>query len=94
MRTIVNGPVSNSDLEMADLFGIVPTRFVINDQCIPPSGLPIDEFPVDRRQGVFGKAARDYTLCQNADALILVERDDHLLGVAKQYGLRVYRCCS
>lgn len=94
MRTIIYGPVTADTLADAEMFaGIQPTSFVINDeQAGPPAecGKPTDVFPICKRLGILGAAARDYTLCQNADACIVVGGNDHLVRVAMQYGLPVF----
>lgn len=94
MRTIISGPVTADTLADAEMFaGIEPTSFVTNDQQSgPPAecGLSTNVFPICRRLGKLGEAARDYTLCQNADACIVVGGNDHLVRIATQYGLPVF----
>jgi hypothetical protein len=92
VRTIIAGRVTPDTLAAAQMFGIEPTGFVTNGLSVPPvSNLSTDVHPICKALGVFGREARDYTLCQRADALILVGRDDHLLRVANQYGLTLYQ---
>lgn len=92
MRTIVAGRVSEATLEAAALFGVEPTSYVTNGLSTPPaSDRATTVFPIDKALGVLGREARDYTLVQSADALILVGHDEHLLRVATQYGLTVYQ---
>lgn len=93
MRTIISGPVKPEHLEIADLMaGIRPTSLVTNGRPAPDAklGIPVTCFPVCERLGMLGETARDYTLCQNADALIVVGENPHLVGIARQYGLPVW----
>lgn len=92
MRTIICGKVTESTLESAALFGVEPTSYVTNGLSVPPaSQRPVDVHPICKALGAAGKDARDYTLVQNADALILVGRDEHLHHLAVQYGLAIYQ---
>lgn len=93
MRTIIAGRVTEDTLTSASLFGgIDPTSFVTNGLSTPPaSQRQTTVYPIDKALGVLGKDARDYTLAQHADALVLVGQDEHLLRVAAQYGLAVYQ---
>lgn len=79
-------------IEFASVFGVVPTSFVVNERNAPPAeaGLQVWCHPIDKKLGAFGEEARNYTLVQNADALICTDRNDHLLRVARQYGLVIY----
>lgn len=91
MRTIIDGPVTPEHLSTAELFGIAPTSFVTNGLSHPPvSDLRVDVHPVDAKLGTLGLQARNYSLCQNADALICIGRNDHLVQVAGQYGLTIF----
>ena len=92
MRTIISGPVTDQDLDSADLIaGISPTSFVTNGLWEPPfSVLPVKVHPIEKKLGQFGEDARDYTLCQNADALIVAGDNPHLVRVARTYGLPVF----
>lgn len=93
MRTIISGPVTADTLADAEMFaGIDPTSFVTNGQASAPAdcGKATDVFPICQRLGKLGEAARDYTLCQNADACIVVGGNDHLVRIATQYGLPVF----
>lgn len=90
MRCIISGRVTADVLERADLIaGIVPTRYVTNGAT--RTDLPTDVYPIDPKLGEAGEIARDYTLCQNADALIVVGRNPHLVGVAAMYGLPTHQ---
>lgn len=93
MRTILYGPVDMDTLAMAAVFDIVPTCFVVHDRTPPPpveANLPVWYHPVERKLGHGAEAARDYTLCQNADALIITDNNPHLLQVARQYKLAIF----
>jgi len=92
MRTIISGAIDDQALDQADLIGgITPTCFVTNGLWEPPfSVLPEKVYPVEIKLGRLGETARNYTLCQNADALILADDNPHLLRVAQQYGLVVF----
>lgn len=92
MRTIISGRVTEAIIESAAMFGVVPTSYVTNGLSTPPvSQRATQVFPIDKALGNAGQAARDYTLVQHADALILVGDDEHLLRVAAQYRLTVYQ---
>lgn len=93
MRTIISGPVQADHLGLADLMAdIVATSLVTNGAPIPSIelGLPVVCYPIDPMLGALGEDARDYTLCQNADALIVAGQNDHLVKIARQYGLPVF----
>lgn len=93
MRTIISGPVTDEDLDMAELLGgITPSSFVTNGTWTPPLSVhPVDVYPLCPKLSILAEDARDYTLCQNADAAIIANDNPHLLRVAEQYGLVVYR---
>lgn len=93
MRTIISGPVTADHLADAELMaGITPTSFVTNGRQVPDAdlGLPVACYPICQRLGMLGEAARDYTLCQNADALVVAGGNEHLVAVAHQYHLPVF----
>ena len=93
MRTIISGVVTPEHLEDADIMAdIVPTSFVTNGRSTPPAcGLPVHAIPVCPMQPVeTSTRARDYTLVQNADALICVGSNPHLVELARSYDLPVY----
>lgn len=93
MRTIISGRVTPAHLESAALFGVEPTSYVTNGESTPPvSKLPVDVYPLtDKLEVGAARRQRNYTLVQNADALILVGRDDHLAALAQRYGLVVFQ---
>jgi len=98
MRVIVSGPVEYEDIQDAELLaGIVTTQLVSNGvEHLPDLELFIDlkpalVFPLDPKiLGLFGVLSRDYTLVQNADALIVKGKNKHLVKVATQYKLLIY----
>lgn len=89
MRLLTHGPVTEDHLQTAeDFYGIVPTSFVTNDLNEPPhTRLSHWQMPIDKKLGLLGKNARDYTLVQNADAAIIVGGDEHLANIVRVYGL-------
>lgn len=88
MRTIISGDVSKALIAKS---GIVPTAYVTNGLSKPPAGLPVWEIPICPKQPKeTSEIARNYTLCQNAEALILEGKNDHLYNLAVSYGLAVY----
>ena len=93
MRTIISGHVQPDHLGLAELMAdIVATSLVTNGATIPrvELGLPVVCYPIDPRLGALGEEARDYTLCLNADALVVVGHNDHLVKIARQYRLPVF----
>lgn len=96
MRTIISGPVTADHLADAELMaGISPTSFVTNGQSAPPISIgkhiPTDCYPVcDKQPEETRERARNYTLVNNADALICAGSNDHLVSLAARYGLPVY----
>lgn len=93
MRTIISGPVTPEHLTLADLMaGISATSLVTNGAPNPSAslGLPVECHPIDQRLGELGPMARDYTLCLNADALVVVGHNPHLVGIARQYNLPIF----
>ena len=94
MRVILHGPVTADHLADAELMaGIVPTSFVTNGLSHPPRGsrLPVDVYPICPMQPVETRErARQYTLCQNADALICADHNPGLVSLARNYNLLVY----
>lgn len=93
MRTIISGHVQPDHLPLAELMAdIAATSLVTNGAPMPgiELGLPTICYPIDPMMGALGEEARDYTLCLNADALIVVGQNDHLVRIARQYGLLVF----
>jgi len=98
MRVIISGPVEYEDIQDAEvLAGIVTTQLVSNGvEHLPELELFMDlkpplVFPLDPKiLGIFGELSRNYTLVQNADAVIVKGKNKHLLKVARRYNLLVY----
>jgi len=92
MRVILWGKVDQRHLDDADLLaGITPTSYVTNGQWMGWSDLPVDVFPIcDKQPETTRERANHYTLVHNADALICVGKNDHLVELAKRYELPVY----
>lgn len=91
MRTIIDGPVTLEHLSTAELFGVEPTSYVTNGLSCPPfSPLSVDVQPVDLKLGTLGLQARNYSMCQSADALVCIGGNPHLVNVAQQYGLTIF----
>lgn len=94
MQVILYGPVTADHLADAELLaGITPTSYVTNGLTDPPRGnrLPVETYPVCPMQPEETRVrARNFTLAQNADALVCVGENDHLVSLARKYGLLVY----
>lgn len=93
MRTIIHGAVTAHHLADADLMaGITPSSYVTNGLSNPPDkSLPTEVYPICPMQPEESRErARNYTLVQNADALICVGENDHLVSLARNYDLAVY----
>ena len=93
MRVIISGPVTQDHLDDADLLAdIAPTSFVTNGLSTPPAcGLSTEVLPICPMQPKDTSIiARDYSLVQNADALVCVGGNPHLVDLALNYGLVVY----
>lgn len=97
MRVIIWGKVTQRHLDDADLMvGITPTSYVTNGTTVPPaSNLPVDVYPVCKMQPETTRdRANHYTLVHNADALICVGKNEHLVDLAKRYELLVYEAAE
>ena len=94
MRVIISGPVTANHLADAELLaGITPTSYVTNGLTDPPRGnrLPVETHPVCPMQPVETRVrARNFTLAQNADALICADYNPGLVSLARDYDLLVY----
>ena len=94
MRVIIHGPVTADHLADAELMaGITPTSFVTNGLSHPPRGsrLPVEVMEPCMMQPVETRVqARNYSMVQNADALICVGENDHLVLRARDYDLLIY----
>jgi len=92
MRVIISGKVTQQDIDDADMLaGIVPTSYVTNGKSTPPaSQLPTDVMPICPKLPDAGERQRDWTMCLNADALIVAGGNDHLVQCARRFNLPVY----
>lgn len=94
MRVIVHGPVTADHLADAELLaGITPTSYVTNGLHEPPRGnrLPVEVHPICMKQPEESRVrAREYSLVQNADALVCASRNPGLVALAHTYDLLVY----
>lgn len=93
MKTIISGPVKQHHLDEADmLYGISPSVYITNGDSVPPFGTtPVDvQPPCPMLPGELGEHQRDWTMCLQADALILVGENPHLLHAATRNKLLVY----
>ena len=94
MRVILHGPVTVEHLADAELMaGITPTSFLTNGLSHPPRGssLPVEVMePCMKQPAETRIRAREYRMVQNADALICVGENDHLVSLARNYDLLVY----
>ena len=94
MRVILHGPVTADHLADAELMaGIVPTSFVTNGLSHPPRGnhLSVEIMePCMKQPAETRVRAREYSMVQNADALICVGENVHLVSLARNYDLLVY----
>lgn len=92
MRTIISGPVTAQDVGDADLMaGIIPTAFVTNGLSTPPvSQLATHVMPICPMLPDAGERQRNYTMCLNAEALIVSGPNEHLVNVAHKMGLKIY----
>ena len=94
MRVILSGPVTADHLADAELMaGIVPTSFVTNGLSHPPRGnrLSVEIMePCMKQPAETRVRAREYSMVQNADALICVGENVHLVSLARNYDLLVY----
>jgi len=91
MRTIISGKVTQQDIVDADLFGITPTSYVTNGLSTPPaSRLPTEVMPICPKLPDAGEKQRNWTMCLNADALIVAGGNDHLVQCARRFNLPVY----
>lgn len=93
MRTILSGPVTREVMARAWIQqDIEPSLIICNGHSPLPADLDeqdifvqvIESDPAwtDMKHSI---RARDYAMCQQADALILVGDNDHLLDVARRF---------
>lgn len=94
VRTILYGPVTKAHLDDASLFsGIQPTEFVTDGSRNPPaSNLSTLVVPVDPMvPGEAGERQKHWRMVLNADALVCVEENSHLVYAAEKFGCVVYQ---
>lgn len=93
MRTIISGPVSQQHLDDAEFMaGIKPTQFITNGSTTPPASdlETLEDPPCPKLPGEIGEFQRNYTMCLQAEALVCVGGNEHLVNIANKYGLAVY----
>ncbi len=93
MKTVIYGPVEQHHLDDAEFIaGITPTLFLTNGYYMPPaSAVPVHvDPPSPMLPGELGEKQRDYSLLLQADALICVGGNPHLVRIANGYKLPVY----
>lgn len=94
MRVILHGPVTADHMADAELMaGITPTSFVTNGLSHPPRGsrLPVEVMePCMKQPAETRIRAREYSMVQNADALICADYNPGLVSLARNYDLLVY----
>jgi hypothetical protein len=94
VKTILYGPVTKAHLADAALFaGIEPTEFVTGGTPTPPfSQRPTTVIPVDPMvHGEAGERQQHWRMAINADALVCVGQNDHLVHAANSFKLPVYQ---
>ena len=92
MKTIISGPVHHRHIDDAELFaGIVPTSYLTNGDSMPPTDLPVEiDPPCPKLPGELGEHQRNWSMCNTAEALVLVGHNPHLLNAARKLKLKVY----
>ena len=92
MRVILSGPVTAGHLADAELMaGITPTSYVTNGSATPPFGaLAVDVMPPDPMVGEVAIVQSHVRMVLEADALICVGANKHLVRVAEAFDLIVY----
>lgn len=104
-RSITDYKAVADALESAMLFeGIQPTQVVsgaaggvdrLGEQWAATNGVPVRQFVPDWKQGPTAGYGRNYTMAQNADALVAVwdgrsRGTRHMIDLARKYGLKVH----
>ena len=92
MKTILHGQVTEQHLADAALFsGITPTSYITNGSASPPFGaLAVDVMPPDPMVGEVAVLQSHVRMVLEADALICVGANKHLVRVAEAFDLLVY----
>ena len=94
MKTILHGPVTEQHLADASLFaGIEPTEYITGTKNCPPcSQRPTTVIPVEPLvHGEAGDRQQHWRMAINADALICVGENEHLVHAAERFGLPIYQ---
>ena len=82
MKTILYGPVTEDHLADASLFsGIEPTEFITEKT------IPVDP----KVGGEAGERQQHWRMVINADALVCVGANEHLVHAANRFNLLVYQ---
>ena len=92
MKTILHGPVSEQHLADAALFsGITPTPYITNGSASPPFGaLVVNVMAPDPLVGEVAVLQSHVRMVLEADALICVGANKHLVRVAEAFDLLLY----
>ena len=94
MKTILYGPVTDAHLADASLFsGIEPTEYIAGGVPIPPcSQRATTVIPVDPMvHGEAGERQQHWRMAINADALICIGGNEHLVHAAERFNLPIYQ---
>lgn len=92
MIVVIDGPVTENDLEMAELIsGITPTSFLTNGLSAPPvSNLQTEVIPLEPKNPDGALAQSHWRLGIYGQAVILGRPNPHLRRVAESCGLPIY----
>lgn len=93
MKTILYGPVTDAHLADAALFsGIEPTEYIVGKTTPPVARRPTTAIEVDPMvHGEAGDRQQHWRMAINADALICVGENEHLVHAAERFKLPVYQ---
>ena len=93
MKVALWGQVQERHLDDARLFaGIEPTEFITDGRFPPPLDLPVMKIPVDPMvSGELGVRQQHCRFALNADALVMVGYDEHLLYAMSRLRVPVYQ---
>ena len=94
MKTILYGPVTDAHLADAALFaGIEPTEYITGSKTAPQcSQRPATVIPVEPLVGgEAGERQQHWRMAINAEALICVGYNEHLLHAASRFNLLVHQ---
>ena len=93
MKTIISGRITQQILEDADfLAGIVPTSFVHNGLANNriKTDLPVEVDAICPKLPEIGEVQRNWTMCLQAEAVIIADGNEHLANCARRYNLPLY----